>query len=314
MSQDKFADRQRSLACDLKLTAYNVAAVAEAMDAVWSLKGTAAGLKTIQTREGDWKSWDPDVYGVDEATEGGYIKRLQQLNQPIVMLSEESDRVEINLDADGETLYAVSDPFDGSWLFKRQLPLWWYTSLAFFRQDFTPASTATGDVNQNLIAFADDSGAYLVTIKGDQLLDKLALNEEYRQSIAGDPPADLSGACIESYALKPKKFLKPLLDQYGELIYAFKMFYPNGGPYGFVDVATGQVDVYFAVQQPYVDVFSGLDVAVKAGAVVTDFDGNPFKLQTDDCKTSYNVIASRNQQIHDLVLEKLAACEGKSTK
>ena len=55
--------------------------------------------------------------------------------------------------------------------------------------------------------------------------------------------------------------------------------------------------------------FSGLDVAVKSGAVVSDFDGNPFKLQTDNCKTLYDVIASRNQRIHDLVLEKLASCK-----
>jgi len=309
MTQDTFADRKESLAWESDLTAYNVAAVAEAMDAVWSLKGTEAGLKTIQTREGDWKSWDPDVYGVDEATEGGYIKRLKELGRPIVMLSEESDRVEINLDSGGEPLYCVSDPFDGSWLFKRQLPLWWYTSLAFFRQDFTPLSTATGDVNQNLIAFADAGGAYLVTVEGNQLVDTRPLDEAYRRSIAGPPPEDLGGACVESYGLKPKKFLEPLLEQYGDLIYAFKMYYPNGGPFGFVDVATGQVDVYFARQQPYVDVFSGLDIACKSGAIVSDFQGNPFRLQTDDCRTQYDVVASRNRQIHDLVLEKLASCK-----
>jgi fructose-1,6-bisphosphatase/inositol monophosphatase family enzyme len=309
MSEDQFAERKESLAVDSELTAFNVAAVAEAMDTVGSLKGTKAGLATIQTRQGDWKSWDPDVYGVDDATEGGYIKRLKALGRPVIMLSEESERVEINLDAEGDPLYCVSDPFDGSWLFKRQLPLWWYSSLAFFSKDFTPVSTATGDVNQSLIAYADQGGAYLVRSEGSRLVDRRELNEEYRQSVAGDPPADLGGACIESYGLKPKKFLKPLLEQYGDLVYSFKMYYPNGGPFGFVDVATGQVDVYFAVAQPYVDVFSGLEVAVKSGAVVSDFEGNPFRLETDDCKTQYNVIASRNRQIHDLVLQKLASCK-----
>jgi fructose-1,6-bisphosphatase/inositol monophosphatase family enzyme len=306
MPEDTFAARKASLASESELTAFNVAAVAEAMDTVRALQGTKAGLETIQTREGDWKSWDPDVYGVDEATEGGYIRRLKGLGRPVIMLSEESDRVEINLDAEGEPLYCVSDPFDGSWLFKRQLPLWWYSSLAFFAKDFTPMSTATGDVNENLIAYANEGGAYLITSEGSQLTNKVPLDEEYRQRLAGDAPTDLGGACIESYGLKPKKFLKPLLEQYGDLIYAFKMYYPNGGPFGFVDVATGQVDVYFALAQPYVDVFSGLDVAVKSGALVTDFDGNPFSLKTDDCRTQHNVIASRNQRIHDLVLEKLA--------
>lgn len=309
MAQDTFEQRLASLKGVAELTAYNVAAVTEAMDTVAALKGTEAGLNTIQTREGDWKSWDPDVYGVDEATEGGYMKRLDDLGKPIVMLSEESDRVDINLDAGGDPLYCVSDPFDGSWLFKRQLPLWWYTSLAFFKKDFSPVSSATADVNENLIAFADDSGAYLATVDGNQIVDCQELNEAYRHKIAGDPATDLSDACIESYALKPVKFLKPLLEKYGEVIYSFKMFYPNGGPYAFVDVATGQVDVYMAVRQPFVDIFSGMEIARQSGAIISDFEGNPFHLDTDDCRTQFDVLASRNQQIHDMVLEKLAACK-----
>ena len=123
-------------------------------------------------------------------------------------------------------------------------------------------------------------------VQGNKLVNKQRLDEKYRQAIAGSPPKGLGDACIESYGLKPKKFLKPLLEQYGDLLYSFKMFYPNGGPFGFVDVATGQVDVYFALKQPYVDVFSGLDIACKAGLVVSDFEGKPFRLQTDNCKTT----------------------------
>jgi len=309
MSQGVFEQVLAGLANEPELTAFNVAAVAEAMSTVQSLKGTQAGLRTIQTRQGEWKNWDPDVYGVDEATEGGYIARLKSLGRPIIMLSEETERVEINLEAGGEPVYCVSDPFDGSWLFKRQLPLWWYSSLAFFKRDFSPLCAATGDVNENLIAFSDERGAYLVTIHDGKPVGKQRLDEQYRQALAGSPPQDLGDACIESYALKPKKFLKPLLEQYGGLIYSFKMFYPNGGPFGFVDVATGQVDVYFALKQPFVDVFSGLDIACKSGVVVSDFEGKPFRLQTDNCKTTYNVIASRTQRIHDQVLEKIAACK-----
>jgi fructose-1,6-bisphosphatase/inositol monophosphatase family enzyme len=309
MTQAAFEERLASMAGESELTAFNVAAVAEALDTVRSLKGTQAGLRTIQTREGEWKSWDPDVYGVDEATEGGYISRLKALGRPIIMLSEESERVEINLDVKGEPLYCVSDPFDGSWLFKRQLPLWWYSSLALFKKDFSPLSTATGDVNENLIAFADASGAYLVTTEGNRLVGKQRLDERYRQALAGNAPQGLGDACVESYGLKPKKFLKPLVEQYGDLLYSFKMFYPNGGPFGFVDVATGQVDVSLAVKQPFVDVFSGLDVACKSGAIVSDFEGKPFRLQTDNCKTTYNVVVSRTQRIHDQVLEKLTACK-----
>ncbi len=309
VATENFATRADSVGCESKLTAFNVAAVAEAMDTVQSLKGTSAGLKTIQTREGDWKSWDPDVFGVDEATEGGYLQRAKELGKPIVMLSEETDRVEINLDAGGDPMYCVSDPFDGSWLFKHQLPIWWYSSLAFFNKDFSPICAATGDVNQKLIAFADDNGAYLVSVEDDKITNKHRLNEQFRQQIAGDAPRDLADICIESYGLKPKKFLKPLLEKYGELLYSVKMYYPNGGPYAFVDVATGQVDAYFAVSQPFVDVFSGIEIARQAGAVISDFEGNPFHLQTDNPRTTYDVLASRNQNLHDQILAKLAQCK-----
>lgn len=306
ISVDSWTERARSLESQSKITTFNILAVAEAMDTVFGLKGTEAGLRTIRTRKGQWKSWDPNIFGVDEATEGGYIKRLKELHRPIILLSEESERVEINLDVEGELLYCVSDPFDGSWLFNRQLSHWWYSSLACYKKDFTPLSAAISDIHQRLIAFADDEGAFLIKVGKDQLTDKRELDESYRQSLAGDPITELSNACVQSYGLKPKKFLKPLLEKYGDLIYSCKMFYPNGGPYGFVNVATGHVDVYLAVQQPFVDVFSSLQIAFKADLVVSDFYGRPFKLETEDCRTSYDLVVSRNQKLHEEVLKKIA--------
>ncbi len=81
---------------------------------------------------------------------------------------------------------------------------------------------------------------------------------------------DFDDASIESYAMKPKKFLSPLVDEYREFMELFKFFLPNGGPYGFVDVAEGKIDCYFARKQPFVDIFSGIMVAEKAGAVVEE--------------------------------------------
>jgi fructose-1,6-bisphosphatase/inositol monophosphatase family enzyme len=120
----------------------------------------------------------------------------------------------------------------------------------------------------------------------------------------------MKGASIESYAMKPTKFLMPLVDEYRDLLAPFKFFNPNGGPYGFVDVAEGKIDVYFARRQPFVDVFSGIYIAQQAGAVVTDFDGKPVEFVPDE-ETLWDVVASTNQSIHDEVLNAIADCKKK---
>jgi len=81
------------------------------------------------------------------------------------MLSEEAGRKEINVDAPGELLYCVSDPFDGSYLFKHGIPDFWYSTLAFYSADFEPVCCAVGDAVHRRIAFAD------------------AANQQYREEI-----------------------------------------------------------------------------------------------------------------------------------
>ena len=59
MARDRFQERLARLNAEAPLTAFNVTAVAEAMDTVRRLKGRVAGRRTVRKREGEWKSWDP---------------------------------------------------------------------------------------------------------------------------------------------------------------------------------------------------------------------------------------------------------------
>ena len=47
------------------LTALNLAIVSETLDILEDLQGKESGAMVIQTRKGEWKSWDAEVYGVD---------------------------------------------------------------------------------------------------------------------------------------------------------------------------------------------------------------------------------------------------------
>ena len=228
------------------LTALNLAVVAETLDILEELQGKESGAMVIQTREGEWKNWDAEVYGVDEAAEGVYIRRLKESSHPVILLSEEAGKVDLTEGKQGEKIYGISDPFDGSWLYKRGLPFMQYSSLALFNSEFNPLTTVTGDVFNRDLAFANSNGAFMAKLHGDQLKDVQILNEEYRIKRHGKPASGLNKACVESYVLKPHKFLLPLVDEYRTVLDAFKMLQPNGGPYAFAEAAAGQIDVYFA--------------------------------------------------------------------
>ena len=307
MGDDLFAVRKANFASEGELSAFNLACVAEALDTIKHLADENTGGETVEQRIGEYKSWDPEIYKVDKDTEDGFVARLQERGEPLVLLSEEAGRVEINAGAGGVTSYAVADPFDGSFLFKHGLPDFWYSSLSFFDAELRPLCCAVGDGVQRNIAYANESGAYIARLEGDNLVHRFKLDKSYRELMGRKERTGLEGSAIESYALKPKKFLMPLVDQFRDLLLPFKFFLPNGGPYGFADVAEGKMDVYFAPRQPYVDIFSGLMIAEKGETIVTDFDGNAVR-PGSDVETLWDVLCSSNQTLHDKMLEAIAEC------
>jgi len=311
MESDRlFALRRENFASLGELTAFNLACVAEAIDTIGRLAEENTGGETVERRIGEYKSWDPDIYRIDKETEEGFARRLQQEGDPVVLLSEEAGRLEINPAAQGERRYAVADPFDGSFLFKHGIRDFWYTSLAFYDREFNPLTCAVGDGVHREIAFADGTGAWRAELDGERLVHRVRLDRAYRELMGRKEMTSLEGAAIASYAMKPKKFLMPLVDRWRDLLLPFKFFLPNGGPNGFADVAEGKVDVYFAPGQPFVDVFSGILIAERAETVVTDFDGNPVRC-TDDMKTVWDVVCSTNRTLHDKVLQAIADCRRK---
>lgn len=308
MSDELFLNRKTSFKEEGETSSFNIAAVAEALDIITELKEKNIGTETVEARIGEYKSWDPDIFRVDKDTENKYIERLKGLNINVVLLSEEIGRLDINFDKKTDVVYAVSDPFDGSFLFKRGISDFWYSSLAFFDKEFKPISCAVGDAISKVIAYANDKGSFITKLENENIIFRFKLDEKYRKTMGRKNITEIKNASIESYAMKPKKFLFPLVDEYRELLTDFKFFLPNGGPYGFVDIAEGKIDVYFALRQPFVDVFSGIYIAMQAGAVVTDFNGNEVKF-TDNVKSVHDVVASTNKILHEKVLELIKKCK-----
>ena len=307
--QDRFAVRQKQFAGEGKLSAFNLAMVAEGLDVIAELNEQNVGGQVVEQRLGEFKSWDPEILKVDRDVESQYIKRLAELDVPIVLLSEEAGREEVNPSAEGARYYCVCDPFDGSYLIQHGIPDFWYSSMAFYNADFRPACCAVGDGVHRKIAFANENGAFIADLVDDHFEHRFQLNDEFRKGIGRPGKQSPEGASIESYAMKPTKFLFPLVDRWRDVLAPFKFLLPNGGPYGFVDVAEGKIDCYFAPGQPFMDVFSGVQIAEKAGVIVTDFDDKPIRC-SDDVETVHDVLASVNRSLHEQVLELIQGCRG----
>ena len=305
MSEELFMKRCENWKAEGELMAFNLACVAEALDTVKNLSDQNIGWEVVEERLGEYKNWDPYIIKADKDTENGYWKRLEERGTPFKFLSEEAGTVEINEDAEGEKRFVVCDPFDGSYLFQHGIPAFWYSSLALYGMDKKAICSAVGDCYPRIIAFANENGAFLGELEGDQLKHRVKLDKKYRESMGRPDVTKIKGASIESYAMKPAKFMFPLVDKYRAVLEPFKFINPNGGPYGFVDVAEGKMDCYFAPKQPFVDIFSGIQIAQQAEVIVTDFDGNEVEF-VDDEETVWDVVASTNQALHDQLLEAIA--------
>ena len=110
------------------------------------------------------------------------------------------------------------------------------------------------------------------------------------------PTRELTGAFLETYMKKPQ-FLYATSTALRPLMERAAFIFPNGGPGGFVDVAAGRVDVYFAWNEALTEVYSAAYIAERAGCVVTGWDGSPVRF-TPDIHAVYRLVCSANAALH----------------
>jgi fructose-1,6-bisphosphatase/inositol monophosphatase family enzyme len=275
-----------------KVAGFVLAAVYGAMEIILSL-GNKKGRQVVATRAGQYRYWDPETILVDKVSEGYLLKRVRQVfGKQAAVLSEEIGRSPNG----GEIqFYVISDPFDGSLLYKRGIPDFWFTSLAIYTASGAPLAAAVCDVAHGIIYFCNDLNAY----SGRFIDGKL----EQVTMIQTASTANLKEAVFETYLMKAPRLypacevLKPLLEQVTFIL-------PNGGPAGYADVASGRVDVYLAVEESHIENFSAIPIALQAGAVVTDFDGNEVVFE-DQINKRYFIVCSANEHLHEQVLRQL---------
>ena len=272
-----------------------------------SQKSGAAVVETRDATTGSYRYWDTETLRIDKEIEELYIDQLAEKGIDAIVLSEEVGNYkveprtapEIKLD---RPIYFVSDPFDGSLLYKRNIPAFWFSALAIYTRPekvdiAEPLTAVVVDLSSRMVYYCDSEQSYEGTLDSWGKVDN-------RKVLKPSNTKSLADAFLETYLMKPH-YMYPTTEQFKFLFNSVKFILPNGGPCGFCDVASGRIDIYFGFKQPHTDIYPGLAVAEKAGCMVTTFEGHPVKFE-DQVEKRYNVICTANPTIHEKVLNLLA--------
>jgi len=256
-----------------------------------------AGQHVVAGREAGYRSWDPEVIGVDTATERAVLSVLKRHRIQGTLLSEEAGEKALTPRSDvpspvSEPVFVIMDPFDGSLLYRRGIRAHWFTALGIYGRDGTPRASGVIDHTTGELAVADSTGAVRISRSG-------ARPAPLRPAAT----RTLDGAFLEAYMMKPP-FLYATATALRPLIERAKFILPNGGPGGFADVAAGRIDVYLAWNEALTEVYSAAYIAERAGCVITNWDGSPLAF-TPDIHAVYNLVCSANRGLHREVLAAL---------
>lgn len=256
-----------------------------------------AGQRVVAGREAGYRSWDPEVIGVDTAAERAIIGALRRAGVRGTLLSEEAGETPLGgrsgRPASGtEPVYVIQDPFDGSLLYRRDIRAHWFTAVGVYGQDEQPRAAGTIDHITGEMVLADAAGAVRIPRSGARALP-----------LRPAATATLDGAFLEAYLMKPP-FLYATATALRPLFERARFILGNGGPYGFADVACGRIDVYFAWNEALTEVFSAIYIAERAGCVVSHWDGSPVRFRPD-IHAVYSLVCSANPRLHEQVLQAL---------
>ncbi|MAF88999.1 MAG: hypothetical protein CL963_00580 [Euryarchaeota archaeon] len=196
------------------------------------------------------------------------------------IFTEEQGRIEI----DEPEYYAVIDPLDGSFNFKKGVG-YFSVSLGILDLDFKPLAGYVYNVVSGDTFFASEKGAFKNgnKIKGNS-------STELKASLLHRAP-DSSQAerdKVSKICMSTKNYRT-----YGSLALEF------------CKVADGSFDFLMHAGTPrLIDVSACIYICRQAGCSVSDFENKDFDFENLQVNTS-NLLVSANAQLHSLVLDKL---------
>lgn len=247
--------------------------------------------KLILERQADIvlkKKEDGDLTrNIDKIVEDGFIKKLREIRLPVTLITEETGVINLS----GAPHYALFlDPVDGSDMAARGYPLCSIAMTLFDLDKMKSEISLIGDLGRNKMFCAYDENAFIYKNNCEKIPIKVA---SYKP---------LEECMMVCYAAKPARLIK--IFEQKELFEKIGLFLNYGGPMDIARVGEGTVDTFLEFQKGFksIDYIAGIDIAEKAGAIVTDLQGNPLNVKID-LESRQKFLVSANKEIHNQILE-----------
>ncbi|MDH3203565.1 MAG: hypothetical protein OEL81_02665 [Nitrosopumilus sp.] len=234
-----------------------------------------------------------DIMIADRIAEKILIQKIRVNKINAVIISEEIGKKTIK--GNGKRFYIVMDPFDGSSLFKRNINLMWYLSIAVYDENKSPIVAYVVNLNDKTIYFSDKGKSFQAVLESRKKLKKTRL-------LKPSQCVSLKESSIATYMMKPK-YLITTIKKFSKILYGTKFIFPNGGPGCVAQVCSGEIEALLVNDEKTMELFSAFPLTVSSGVIVTDLKGNPIGLDENQLRCS--ALVSANSKIHDEILKKL---------
>lgn len=288
-------DNKRSFESFGLWTGFCLRTIRKSVETAQGLAVGGAEVAEMRAANLGYKADDLEILAIDKLTEKVILGEVKNAKIKARVLSEEKGKAEINAAVakpyGGKEVYIIVDPFDGSRLYQRHIPAFWYTAMAVYTLNGKPLASVVADINNETVDFADERTAFTGKLLPDGVLDV--------KQVHPNAVVNIYDAYLETYLMKPG-FLYPTVPRFEPLFRQCKFILPNGGPAGWADVASGRVDIYLSVNEASIEVFTGMPIAQRAGAIVSRFDGSPVMFN-NDMQMKYPVICCATRELHEKV-------------
>lgn len=228
---------------------------------------------------------------IDKIVEDNFIRKLEEIMLPVTLITEETGVINLS----EFPYYALFlDPVDGSDMAARGYPLCSIAMSLYNLDKMKPEISLIGDIGQGKLFCSYEGNAFIYKNNNAKIPIKVA------------PYKVLKDCMMVCYAAKPARLMK--IFEQKNVFEKVGLFLNYGGPMDIARVGEGTVDIFLEFQKGFksIDFVAGIDIAEKAGAVVTDLQGNPFQVKIDlDSRQKF--LVSTNKEIHNQILELLSS-------
>ncbi|MBM04531.1 MAG: hypothetical protein CL766_07100 [Chloroflexi bacterium] len=247
---------------------------------------------------------DDQFLKIDEVCQNHIIDSLKNIGKPIKIYSEHGE-FSTNQSKDEESPYIIAlDPFDGTSLYKNNIPGEWWSVLTIFKSNsYKPIAAAAFDFIREEFYFSDNEifSYYNINTK------KVIPNKIKRKVDLNSGIVIATYTMTTGYSILWSKNTKNLINSLHQLKNP-PLIWPNGGSCIYPWLERGIIDAYLMFDEPRTEIDPGLGFTTKKDFTTLEFNKNKeisiYSFNPENRHEKINCyIASNNYKLAEQIIQ-----------